>query len=165
MDFFKSKGIQKTSNPWYWEAGHFKHELGSLILAQVFWTTSQSVKLGNPIKPKECRECYCQTARVSSYLSATSHQEFIKLEKFWRSDSECVLLAMANNFLALPIGRTQRNGLTMACQTLIEHHHLLCKHWIATKQYPAMIHKRRFNGIQDQRIAPHIADRHTRFSK
>lgn len=29
------KGDKKSTNPWYWEAGHFKRELGERVLAQV----------------------------------------------------------------------------------------------------------------------------------
>lgn len=82
MDFYKSKGIQKTSNPWYWEAGHFKHELGSLILAQVFWTTSQSAKLGNPIEnPMNVENVIAKQRVLSAVYRQLHHQEFIELEK------------------------------------------------------------------------------------
>lgn len=45
------KGDRKTANPWYWEAGHYKHELGGRMLDQVFGRQNDDRGIGILLSP------------------------------------------------------------------------------------------------------------------
>jgi len=46
-----SKGDRKTSMHWYWEAGHFKSDLGNLMLDRMLGQTGQPADFGVLLTP------------------------------------------------------------------------------------------------------------------
>jgi hypothetical protein len=75
------KGDKKTANPWYWEAGHYKQELGSQMLAQIFDRQFNEPSLGIPLHPMNLETVITEQRALSRVYRQRHLQEVIDLEK------------------------------------------------------------------------------------
>ncbi|MGR8930556.1 MAG: hypothetical protein ACU836_07935 [Gammaproteobacteria bacterium] len=76
-----AKGDKKTTNPWYWEAGHYKKELGDLMLAQVFGQPVIEPRLGIRLSPTNVKTVIAEQRTLAQAYQLSHQQEVNDLKK------------------------------------------------------------------------------------
>jgi hypothetical protein len=77
-----AQGDRKTTMQWYWEAGHFKSELGSLILDRVLGQKDTPTDFGLRINTANLAAQNMSVNKQAAQYRATYPQEVAELERF-----------------------------------------------------------------------------------
>ena len=81
MEAVPGKGDRWTTMRWYWEAGHFKHELGGLVLDRVLGRAQAVAPFGVLLKPTNVEELITSVRAQEANYRHTHSPDIEDLER------------------------------------------------------------------------------------